>query len=71
MRTVIKLILSIVLFIICIPLSAVAGAENPTLKVIVMAGLVGGLIAIWRYKPSEDNQNNNEDNDKHMLDKTN
>ena len=71
MRTVIKLILSIVLFIICIPLSAVAGAENPTLKVIVMPGLVGGLIAIWKYKPSEDNQNNNEDNDKHMLDKTN
>ena len=71
MRTVIKLILSIVLFIICIPLSAIAGAENPTLKVIVMAGLVGGLIAIWKYKPSEDNQNNIEDNDKHMLDITN
>ena len=42
MRTVIKLILSIVLFIICIPLSAVAGAENQTLTVIVLSGLVGG-----------------------------
>lgn len=70
MRTVIKLVLSIVLFIICIPLSAFAGAENPALKIIVMAGLVGGLVAIWRYKPSDEITNNDEDNDKHMLDKT-
>lgn len=68
MRTVIKLVLSIVLLIICIPLSALANQENPTLKVIVMAGLVGGLIAIWKYKPD---QKNNDENDNHMLDKTN
>ena len=71
MRTIIKLVLSIILFIICIPLSAIGEQQNPALKIIVLAGLVGGLIAIWKYKPSEDNQNSKDDNDKHMLDKTN
>ena len=45
------------------------GNENPTLKIIVMAGLVGGLIAIWKYKPTDESEDKN-DNDQHFLDKT-
>ncbi len=68
MRVIIKIVLSIVLFIICIPLSAM-GNENPTLKLLVLAGLVGGLIAIWKYKPKDESEDKN-DNDQHFLDKT-
>ena len=66
MRVVIKIILSFVLFVICIPLSAL-GQETPPIKILVLAGLVGGLIAIWKYKPTEEKQ---EENDNHHLDKT-
>ena len=50
MRIVIKIILSLVVFIIATPISA-AAKEVPFLNLILVAGVVGGLIAIWKYNP--------------------
>jgi hypothetical protein len=73
MRTVIKIILTIVALFIATPIFALT-KEVPFLKLILTAGLVGGLIAIWRYNPDKKSESTEvtktDDVDKHQLDKS-
>ncbi|NLT52473.1 MAG: hypothetical protein GXX85_16350 [Ignavibacteria bacterium] len=72
MRVVVKIILTIVAIIIATFLigalkSATGSESTDVLGLVIGAGLLGGIIAIWKYnsKPDENNQV-----DKHQLDKS-
>ena len=56
MRIVLKIILSFVVLLIATPISA-AAKEVPFLNLILVAGIVGWLIAIWRYNPKTGGEN--------------
>lgn len=64
MKTTIKIVLTIVIFIVAIPIFDIT-KNVPALKLILLAGIVGGVIAIWKSKPEENEKDN------HHLDKTN
>ena len=64
MKTSIKIVLTIVIFIVAIPIFDVTKSV-PVLKLILLAGIVGGVTAIWKSKPEE------KEKDNHHLDKTN
>lgn len=73
MRIILKIILTIVAFIIATFLIGVikdaSGRETPgALGLVIGAGLVAGIVAIWKYNPDKENQQNNID--KHQLDKS-
>ena len=71
MRTFIKIVLTIVAFVIATPIFALA-EKQPALKVIFLAGLVGGIVAIWKYNPNNHESaeiNKSTDQDKHQLNK--
>ena len=73
MRTILKIVLTIVAFILATFLIGVlkdAGdSDSPgILGLTIGAGLVAGIIAIWKYNPDKGNQQNNID--KHQLDKS-
>lgn len=70
MKIAVKTILTIVALIIAIfligTLNSVTGSDSPgVLGLVIGAGLIGGLVAIWRYKPKEQES----DNDQYKLDK--
>lgn len=46
-----KVIVSVLVFVICLFLFAIGGAFTPILKSVVAIILVGSLIAIWRSEP--------------------
>jgi len=71
MRVIVKIILTIVAFIVATfligALKSITGNDSTgVLGLVIGAGLIGGIIAIWRYnpKPEENNQI-----DKHQLNK--
>ena len=68
MRTIIKIVLIIGVFVVAIPLFAIT-KDNPILKLILVAALFGGIRAIWIYNPDKDKPSNNEE-DEHQLDKS-
>lgn len=68
MRVVIKIVLSFVAFVIAIPIFAVT-KEVPILKLVLLAGLVAGITAIWKYNPDKKDENKSGETDKHQLDK--
>jgi len=73
MRVVLKIVLSFVVLMIATPISA-AAKQVPFLNLIVIAGIVGALIAIWKYNPDKKDQTTevakSDDQDKHQLDKS-
>ena len=73
MRVIIKIILTFVVIFAAIPLSFFV-KQVPFLNLILIAGLVAGIVAIWKYDPDKKNESNDiekSDNaDKHQLDKT-
>lgn len=73
MRVVLKIVLSFVVLMIATPISA-AAKQAPFLNLILVAGIVGALIAIWKYNPDKKNQTTDvaksDDQDKHQLDKS-
>lgn len=64
MKTTIKIVLTIIILIVAIPIFDVI-KNTPVVKLILFAGIIGGVTAIWKSKP-EDNEKDN-----HHLDKTN
>lgn len=66
MKTAIKIVLTIVILVVAIPIFDVT-KNVPALKLILLAGIVGGVVAIWKSKPEEEVK----DKDNHHLDKTN
>jgi uncharacterized membrane protein YeaQ/YmgE (transglycosylase-associated protein family) len=73
MRVVLKIVLSFVVLMIATPISA-AAKQVPFMNLIVIAGIVGALIAIWKYNPDKKDQTTevakSDDQDKHQLDKS-
>jgi hypothetical protein len=73
MRVVLKIVLSLVVLIIATPISA-AAKQVPFLNLLLVAGIVGALIAIWKYNPDKKDQSTevakSDDQDKHQLDKS-
>ena len=63
MRTIAKIVLTILVFIVATPIS-VAAKEVPFLNIILLAGIVGGIVAIWKYNPNKETINNNKEIDK-------
>ena len=68
MRTIVKIILTFVVLIIATPIFDVA-KEVPIMKLVLLAGIVAGIVAIWKYNPDKNDGNNTDDIDKHQLDK--
>jgi hypothetical protein len=74
MRTIIKILLTIVAFIIATffmgILNSTSGSSSPGILGIVLgAGLIAGIVAIWKYNP-ENNPETEDKNDKYKLDKS-
>lgn len=73
MRVVLKIVLSFVVLMIATPISA-AAKQVPFMNLIVIAGIVGALIAIWKYNPDKKDQTTevakSDDQHKHQLDKS-
>jgi len=73
MRVVLKVVLSFVVLMIATPISA-AAKQVPFLNLIVIAGIVGAFIAIWKYNPDKKDETTEvaktDDQDKHQLDKS-
>ena len=72
MRIVVKIILTIVAIILATflmgALKSSTGSESPgVLGLVIGAGLIGGIIAIWRYNPKTED---GDQIDKHQLDKS-
>lgn len=67
-RVLIKIVLTFVALIIATPIFAVT-KEVPFLKLVLLAGLVAGIAAIWKYNPDKNNENKSDENDKYQLDK--
>jgi hypothetical protein len=63
MRIIAKIVLTILVFIVATPIS-VAAKEVPFLNIILLAGIVGGIVAIWKYNPNKKTINNNKEIDK-------
>lgn len=63
MRIIAKIVLTILVFIVATPIS-VAAKEVPFLNIILLAGIVGGIVAIWKYNPNKETNNNNKEIDK-------
>lgn len=63
MRIIAKIVLTILVFIVATPIS-VAAKEVPFLNIILLAGIVGGIVAIWKYNPNKETINNNKEIDK-------
>lgn len=68
MKIIIKIILSFIALIIATPIFAIV-KEVPALKLVLLAGLVAGITAIWKYNPDKKNENKSNEIDKHQLDK--
>lgn len=71
MTTLVKIVLTLVALIIATFLMGVlkeaTGDDSPgVMGLVIVAGLLAGLIAMWKYKP----RSAKDDNDKHKLDKT-
>lgn len=66
MNKIVKILLTVVLLIVATPFFEIA-KQTPVLKLVLLAGLVGALVAIWK-KPKEESSENNDD--KHQLDKS-
>lgn len=64
MRTFIKIILTIAILMIGTPIFEVV-KNTPILKIALMAGLLAGIVAIWKYKPGKENN----PSDKQQLNK--
>ena len=64
MKKAIKIFLTIIILIVAIPIFDLS-KNVPALKLILLAGIVGGVIAIWKSTPEENEKDN------HHLDKTN
>jgi accessory gene regulator protein AgrB len=62
MRIIAKIVLTILVFIVATPISVVA-KEIPFLNIILLAGIVGGIVAIWKYNPNKEKINNNKEID--------
>ena len=73
MRIAIKIVLTVVSFLISLPIFAVT-REVPFFKLILMAGLIAGFTAIWKYnpdkKPTSNEVSKTDNEDEHHLDKT-
>lgn len=73
MRVVLKIVLSFVVLMIATPISA-AAKQAPFLNLILVAGIVGALIAIWKYNPDKKDQTTevakSDDKDNNQLDKS-
>lgn len=68
MKIIVKIVLTIIAIVVATfligALNSATGSDSPgVLGLVIGAGLIGGLIAIWRYKPKE------EENDQYKLDK--
>jgi hypothetical protein len=57
MNVILKIVLSIVAFIIAIPIFA-AVQEVAFIKLALIAGLIAGITAIWRYNPDKKDDGN-------------
>ncbi len=68
MRTLVKIVLTVVALIVTIPIFAVT-KEIPILKLAIVAGLVAGVTAIWKYNPDKKITNKSENITNHQLDK--
>jgi len=44
--------------------------QVPILKLVLLAGIVGALYAIWKKEKVDGGENKQEDDDKHQLDKS-
>lgn len=69
MTVIVKIVLTFVAFIIATflmgALKAGTGSDSPgILGLVIGAGLIAGIVAIWKYKPE-----NTESKDIHKLDK--
>ena len=73
MRIIVKIGLTIVTFLVSLPILALA-REVPFLKLILIAGLIAGITAIWKYNPDKKSESidvsKTDGEDKHQLDKT-
>ena len=73
MRVIIKITLTFAVIFVAIPLSFFA-KQVPFLNLILIAGVVAGITAIWKYNPDKKNESNDiekfDNADKHQLDKT-
>ena len=65
MRILVKLLLTILMFMIGVVLNVIiseSGDGNTGFVMLVPAGvMIIGIIAVWRYKPNKENQNNDLD----------
>ena len=65
MRILVKLLLTILMFMIGVVLNVIiseSGDGNTGFVRLVPAGvMIIGIIAVWRYKPNKENQNNDLD----------
>jgi hypothetical protein len=72
MRTLIKILLTFAALVACTPIFAVV-QEVPLLKLVLIAGLIAGIRAIWKYSPEKTQQTTNDmtvpQADIHQLDK--
>lgn len=68
MRVIIKIVLTFVALIIATPIFAIT-KEAPILKLLLFAGFIAGIIAIWKYNPDKKVENKLDETDKHQLDK--
>lgn len=72
MRVIIKIVLCIVVLIVATPISALA-KQAPFLNLILVAGIVGAFVAIWKYNPDKKDENESSEltkTDGHELDKS-
>jgi len=67
MRIIIKIVLTFLVLAIATPISAVA-KQTPFLNLILLAGIIAAVVAIWKYDPSKNSKSSNQD--KHELDKS-
>ena len=68
MRTLTKIVLTIIALIITIPIFVIT-KETPILKLAIIAGLVAGVRAIWKYNPDKKVITKSEGLINHQLDK--
>lgn len=68
MRILIKIVLTIIAFMIAVPFFAIL-KEIIILKLVILAGLVAAITAIWKYKPNNDNDDKLKSIDNQQLDK--
>ena len=69
MKKPVKILLTIIVLIVATPMMEVA-KQVPILKLVLLAGIVGALYAIWKKEKVDGGENKQEDDDKHQLDKS-